>query len=111
MSRLHSVATSSPTPRKNKKIKCTEGEETTGTSTSRRRSLFTEHLVPPITTKRACRKWTTDEDKALVQYIALYHSTDSKSVWPTTHDMVFWSKCAEAISAVTKCEIREVKVL
>ena len=44
--------------------------------------------------------WSDRETAALVEYIALFHSSneDPSSVWPSSKNDEFWGKCADAVN-------------
>ncbi|XP_070548822.1 uncharacterized protein [Ptychodera flava] len=47
-------------------------------------------------------EWTSVEEAALVQFIALYHAVDEdRNNWPATKDQHFWMKCADAVACTT----------
>ena len=44
--------------------------------------------------------WSDRETAALVEYIALFHSSneDPSSIWPTSKNDEFWGKCSDAVN-------------
>ncbi|XP_070575573.1 uncharacterized protein [Ptychodera flava] len=93
-----------PTPRHLKKQRITEHER----QSTRRRSLFHQDFAPPNPVSAKRRPWTFQEDAALVDYVALYYSSEhGSSQWPSMHNTEFWSCCAAAVSEKTGEHRRE----
>ena len=62
--------------------------------------------------ERSGNGWSDQEMAALVEYIALFHSSneDPSSIWPTFKNEEFWGKCADAVNCYNSDKKRTGKL-
>ncbi|XP_070555108.1 uncharacterized protein [Ptychodera flava] len=102
MRMLRQRASNTPTPRQLKKRRSSRYDEDSEgkLGDSSRKVLFGNGTKTKSNSNST--EWTSVEEAALVQFIALYHAVDEdRNNWPATKDEHFWMKCADAVACTT----------